>query len=55
MAKMRGVSLTMLTRDGIRTYVYECNSPVTLATIVEDTVRLLDPAFGESLVSVEVN
>ena len=55
MTKMRGVSLTMITREGIRTYVYECNSPVTLATIVEDTVRLLDPKFGESLVSVEVN
>jgi len=52
---MKGVALTMMTRDGIRTYAYECNSPVTLATIVEETVRLLDQSYGESLVSVEVN
>lgn len=52
---MNGVSLTMMTREGIRTYAYECHTPSALAAIVQGTVRLLDERYGETLVTVEVN
>lgn len=52
---MKGVALTMMTREGIRTYVYECHSGATLAEIVNGTTDSLDPRFGERIVSIEVD
>lgn len=49
-----GVALTVMTRDGIRTYSYECHDSVRLASIINGTVSQLDPAYGEALVSVWV-
>lgn len=58
MQTMTGVSLTVMTRNGFRTFTYEIGGPsagMKLANIVTDTISLLDPAYGECIVSMEVN
>ena len=47
-----GVSLTLFTSEGIRTYTYECHTSTTLAQIINDTMEAM--ASGDRLVSVSV-
>ena len=52
---MNGVALTLMTRTGIQTPVYECHSATTLADIINSTYSLLRPEFGERIISIEVD
>lgn len=48
-----GVSLTLRTSAGIRTYTYECRTSTTLADIINGTMEAMQP--GDRIISVAVN
>lgn len=52
---MNGVALTIMTTNGIHTPVYECHSATILAEIINGTIELLRPEFGERIIAIEVD
>lgn len=52
---MNGVALTLMTKNGIQTPVYECHSATTLADIINGTIELLRPEYGERIIAIEVD
>ena len=47
-----GVSLTIITKDGIQTFSYECHTSTTLADIINGTIEAMQP--GDRIVSIAV-